>query len=239
MKNLKAGLIVVVVIAGAILLSIQHQAQEKLRAENESLSQQIAQLQTDNESLSNRLAAIGEANSLTDEQLNELLRLRGQVGVLRQQNKSSEQFRAESLEASQALDLVRGKWLDTDNAEVDLNEAFNSYWEKHNQMLPTAFDQLKDYFPTDSPSYFALRDKFEFMSNVPVKRELTTNGFWSAKILFRERVSRQKSSGSDQVKIYGFTDGEVFEMSSNWLKTAYNLDFDAFEQQHLLSPQNQ
>ncbi len=48
-------------------------------------TQQIAQLQTDNQSLSNRLAATGDSKKLPDDQFNELLKLRGEVGVLRNQ----------------------------------------------------------------------------------------------------------------------------------------------------------
>jgi hypothetical protein len=85
MKNLKNGLIVAFLIALAILFFLQHQQQEKLRADNAALAQQFAQMQTDNESLSNRLAAAGDANSLSDKEHNELLKLRGEVGVLRRQ----------------------------------------------------------------------------------------------------------------------------------------------------------
>ncbi|HEY1718412.1 MAG TPA: sigma-70 family RNA polymerase sigma factor [Verrucomicrobiae bacterium] len=59
-----------------------HQASQ-LREQTKSLAQQIVQLQTDNESLSNRIAAIGDAKKLSDEQFNELLKLRGQVTQLR------------------------------------------------------------------------------------------------------------------------------------------------------------
>jgi RNA polymerase sigma factor (sigma-70 family) len=76
------------VVAGAVTaFVIQHQTQNKLRADNESLRQQITQLQTDNESLSNQLATVGNSKSLSDEQFNELLRLRGEVTLLRQQQK--------------------------------------------------------------------------------------------------------------------------------------------------------
>jgi RNA polymerase sigma factor (sigma-70 family) len=85
MTKLKLGVSAIVVAGAATALVFQHQAQEKLRAENEALAQQLAQLQTDNESLSNRLAAIGEAKTLTDEQFNELLKLRGEVGLLHRQ----------------------------------------------------------------------------------------------------------------------------------------------------------
>ena len=54
-----------------------------LRKQTESLTKQIVQLQTDNESLSNRLAEAGDSKKLSDEQFNELLKLRGQVTQLR------------------------------------------------------------------------------------------------------------------------------------------------------------
>jgi RNA polymerase sigma factor (sigma-70 family) len=76
------------VVAGAVTaFVIQHQMQNKLRADNESLRQQITQLQTENESLSNQLATAGNSKSLSDEQFTELLRLRGEVTLLRQQQK--------------------------------------------------------------------------------------------------------------------------------------------------------
>jgi RNA polymerase sigma factor (sigma-70 family) len=75
-----------IVVAGAVTaIVVQQQNQAKMRGENESLQQQIAQLQADNASLSNRIATIGEASRLPAEQFNELLKLRGEVGVLRRQ----------------------------------------------------------------------------------------------------------------------------------------------------------
>jgi RNA polymerase sigma factor (sigma-70 family) len=79
------GAIVVAGVATAFVLL--NQAQKNLRAENKLLRQQIAQLQTDNESLSNRLAVAANSKSLSDEQFNELLKLRGEVTRLRQQQK--------------------------------------------------------------------------------------------------------------------------------------------------------
>lgn len=61
-----------------------HQAAQ-LRTQNASFTQQIAQLQSGSENLSNRLAEIGEAKKLSEAQFNELLKLRGEVGVLRRQ----------------------------------------------------------------------------------------------------------------------------------------------------------
>ena len=75
-----------IVVAGAVTaLVVQQQSQARLRGENESLQQQIAQLQAANAGLSNRITAIGEASQLPAEQYTELMKLRGEVGVLRRQ----------------------------------------------------------------------------------------------------------------------------------------------------------
>jgi RNA polymerase sigma factor (sigma-70 family) len=84
--KLKLGISALIVAGATTALVIQHQAQENLRAQNESLAQQIAQLKTDNESLSSRLTA-DSSKSLPNDQLNELLKLRGEVTRLRQQQK--------------------------------------------------------------------------------------------------------------------------------------------------------
>jgi RNA polymerase sigma factor (sigma-70 family) len=83
--RLKLAFSAIVVAGVATAFLFQHQAQEKLRAENQTLTQQLAQLQTDNESLSNRITAIGDSKSLSDGQLNELLELRGEVTRLRRE----------------------------------------------------------------------------------------------------------------------------------------------------------
>lgn len=86
--QLKLGVSALVLAGAATALVVQHQTQTKLRAENESLTQQVAQLKADNESLSNQLAAVGDSKSLSDAKLNELLKLRAEVGALRRQLES-------------------------------------------------------------------------------------------------------------------------------------------------------
>jgi len=96
MTKLKLGISAFVVAGAATALVVQHQAQEKLSADNAVLEQQIAQLQTDNESFSNRLAAAGDAKSLSGAQYNELLKLRGEVGVLRRQTNEITKLKQEN-----------------------------------------------------------------------------------------------------------------------------------------------
>ena len=94
--QLKLGLGALVVAGAATALVVQHQTQTQLRGENESLWQKIAQMQTDNENLSNRLAEAGDAKSLPQEQFDELLKLRGEVGVLRRQRNEQQKSLAQT-----------------------------------------------------------------------------------------------------------------------------------------------
>ena len=97
MTNLKIGLSTIVVAGAATTLVIQHQAQAKLREENESLRQrveQLGQLQVDNERLSNLVARA--KSSSADGQPNDLLRLRSEVAFLRQQTNEVGKLRTEN-----------------------------------------------------------------------------------------------------------------------------------------------
>jgi len=107
--KLKLAISALVVAGATTVFVIQHQAQEKLRVENEALAQQLAQMQTDNESLSNRLAAVGDAKTLSDEQLNELVKLRGEVARLEKENEDA------TLAANEARDATGKALLDLAN----------------------------------------------------------------------------------------------------------------------------
>jgi preprotein translocase subunit SecD len=91
MTKLQAAIIGAVVVAGvATSLVFQQQAQVKLRQENESFHQQITQLESENEGLSNHVAQITRSTSPGSDRLRELLRLRGEVGLLRRQQRELE-----------------------------------------------------------------------------------------------------------------------------------------------------
>jgi RNA polymerase sigma factor (sigma-70 family) len=64
---------------------------QTLRQQQAPLTEQIAQLRSDNESLSNQLVRANRSPSLSSERLRELLRLRGEVGALRQRQRELEQ----------------------------------------------------------------------------------------------------------------------------------------------------
>ncbi len=88
MTKLKLGLSALVVAGATTALVVQHRTQANLHGENQSLRQQLNQLQSDNDNLSKQVAAAGHSQSLSDEQLNELLRLRAEVSARRRQNEN-------------------------------------------------------------------------------------------------------------------------------------------------------
>jgi RNA polymerase sigma factor (sigma-70 family) len=67
---------------------------QTLQQQQAPLAEQIAQLKSDNESLSNRVVQANRSPSLSSERLRELLKLRGEVGVLRRQQRELEQAAA-------------------------------------------------------------------------------------------------------------------------------------------------
>ena len=90
-----------------IWLAVEHQAGLRLGQDNRALRQQLGQLAglvAENERLSNLVAQASHSPSLPNDQLKELLRLRGEVGVLRQQSKELETLREENRQARTALE---------------------------------------------------------------------------------------------------------------------------------------
>jgi hypothetical protein len=86
MTKIKLAIIVALLAGAAVLWTVQHQTEAQLHAERDALQRQLDQtagLQADNERLSNLVAQA--QGSFSSEQLSELLRLRGEVGMLRRE----------------------------------------------------------------------------------------------------------------------------------------------------------
>jgi type II secretory pathway pseudopilin PulG len=87
MTKFRLGIIAMLAVIGVVTF-LMIQQQSKLREENRLLRQQIEQLallQAENDQLSNALAQAKNAQTLPSARLNELLRLRGEIGSLRRQ----------------------------------------------------------------------------------------------------------------------------------------------------------
>jgi hypothetical protein len=117
------------VVGVAIWLTVGHQARLGLGEENKALREQLdrrGRLAAENERLSNVDAQASRSQSLPDEQLKELLRLRGEVGVLRERAKELEILRQENRQARIALEYSFG----TRSADGTEATASAQYWPR-------------------------------------------------------------------------------------------------------------
>ena len=100
MTKLKLGILSALVVVGVVApLIVQHQSVSRLREEHRLLQQQQgqrAQLAVENERLSNLLAQANSTQALSQAQFRELLRLRGEVGPLRQQSQELARLQEEN-----------------------------------------------------------------------------------------------------------------------------------------------
>lgn len=101
-----------VVAALALWLAIEHKGQMRLVKEHGELQQQMSQLlalSARNQELSNFLAQPVPTRSLSENETRELLRLRGQIGVLRRQAGELESVRSENRQAHASLQTGRSR----------------------------------------------------------------------------------------------------------------------------------
>jgi RNA polymerase sigma factor (sigma-70 family) len=239
LTKLKLGLSVLAVAGATTALVVQHQAQDKLRAENQSLARQIVQLKTDSESLSSRLAA-GNSKSLSDDQLNELLRLRGEVGTLRRQitglrklQNENQPLKSQIPSPNQSVQLptevqYRQREAYVVNSLKKLGIAMRLYLTENNNQYATNFGQLTnnlaDFAVDGKPDMDPVElDAFEFVNAGLVSSD------YPQMVMLRERLPRRTPDGKWE-RAYGLVDGSV--------QTAISDDgnFDAWEKQNTFSP---
>ena len=242
MTNSKLGISALAVAGAATTLVVQHQTQEKLRAENETLTQQIAQIQTDNNNYSNQLANVRLANvgdsktgqTLSADQSNELLKLRGEVGVLqRQASEASQKAQAAEQKLAAALSAkaqFASHQSATMNAAKMLGLNMRLYARDHDNQ-----------FPTNTRSLYKLADDYgqtNLLQNIPplefinvglTKLNSQNQPDFPNMVLVRERLARQAPDGT-WARIYGFADGSV------QIATSYDGNFDAWEKANTYSP---
>jgi hypothetical protein len=126
---LTSVLSIAAVVGLAIWLAVEHQARLRLGEEHQALEQQLEQmtgLVAENQRLSNLAPGASPPQSLPDDQLRELLRLRGEAGVLRQHSKELETVRHENRQARAALESS----LSTQSAGAARAAATADYWPR-------------------------------------------------------------------------------------------------------------
>jgi RNA polymerase sigma factor (sigma-70 family) len=217
MTKLKLGLGALVLAGVSTALIVQHQARERLLVANESLTQQIAQLKADNESLSSRAAQAKPPASPPSEQLDELLRLRGEVGLLRQQTNELARFRqenrkllsqvaaqSESTNSVSAEDRLTLRQKHVVDAMTTLLTAIKNYATNHNGQYPGALGQLAAFGDLGASTFAGNLglDDFELLKDGAVD----PNG---NKVILSLRVPLQSPGGVSVIVLGGIGDGGV------------------------------
>jgi RNA polymerase sigma factor (sigma-70 family) len=228
--KLKLAFSALVVAGAATAFVVQHQAQEKLRADNAALAQQILQLQTDNESLSNRLTGAEDSKKLPENPNNELLKLRDEVGVLRRQTDEASQ-KAQVAEQKLATFLSAQAQFKTHqdnaiNAMKEVGLAMRVYSNDNGGQFPTNLLQLTgELGPWTNSWTIGGIDLwgFDFANAGAVSLDHPNM------VELRERLARQAPDGTWQ-RIYGFADGSV------QTATSYDGNFDTWEKANTYSP---
>jgi hypothetical protein len=196
--------------------------------ENESLRQQLVQLQTDNQSLSNRFASSDGSQTLSNNQSNELLKLRGELGVLQRQADAANQ-KAQTTEQKLAAALSAQAQFTAHEAEKandmkQLGLAMFLYADDNGGRFPTNLDQLTNSLPPSLPNWDDF-NSFDFVNGGVTNAR---NRF-PQMITLRERLPRQAPDGTWR-RVYGFADGRVVTA------TSYDGDFKAWENVNTYSP---
>jgi RNA polymerase sigma factor (sigma-70 family) len=232
LTKLSLGLSALIAVSATTALVVQHQSQFQLHEQNAALQQQLAQLQTDDASLSNRLALAVIPDSGSAAEHAELIRLRGEVGVLRHQAGESARLLAEN-QARLARAVAKPaqpnqpspemqsqiQSVNTINALKQVGLAMRIFAGDNANQFPTNFDQMGIALNgvTNFPGNIPL-DAFEFVNAGRVNLD------YPQMIASRKRVPRQRPDGIWE-RLYLLADGSVqTEISPDG-------NFDAYEQQ--------
>ena len=232
MTKLQVGLCASIVAGLTATLVVQHRSHARFMQEEQGLRGQLAMLAIDNANLSNRLEHIAASSFLSDDQEHELLRLRGEVGLLR--DKTNQLGRI--MESAQQLQMLRqptqnqtGEQVqfaahrqDVVNAATQIGVAI-AKWAANNSQFPSNLADVHN----------ELADTTNFEGNVPLDGfELLNVGKLEQNQLSmataRERIPRQSPDGGWE-RIYLIIDGSVD------VATSPNGNFDSWEQSNGVS----
>lgn len=217
MTKLKLGVGALVLAGASTALIVQHQDREKLLLANEALTQQVAQLKADNESLSSVATQAKKPASLPSEPLDEMLRLRGEVGVLRQATNELGNLRqanrklvaqlaapSESTNLLSAEDQSILRQTHVVDAMTTLLNAIKNYATNHNGQYPGTFEQLTASGELGASNFAGNLglDDFEFKKDGAV--DPTGN-----KVILGARVPLQTPGNPSVMVLGGITDAGV------------------------------
>jgi hypothetical protein len=220
---------------------LQHQTQQQLRSDNESLRQQIAQLKSESDDAANHVVT---NNSSQNEQLSELLRLRGEVTALRGQTNQLARLSDENQKMREALTKIAQQQPPPADPVAEQQQAFAMqemntaklsvlgmmvYAGDHRDQFPTNFDLITQYVDggTNSSEVLSNLSRFQIVYQGSESNVVSP----ASTIVVREMQPWLRNG--QWHKAYGFADGHVET------HTEATGNFDEWEQQHVTAPNNQ
>ena len=190
------------------------------------------QLQQERDEAVNRLAAMNTGNAGSSNGNNELLKLRGEVGVLQNQvaeaGKRAAAAETKFKEAVSAQAQFQAHQVAVQNATKQLGLALRMFMNDNANQYPTNNLQFNKYLIGKIRDGTLNAGAFD-VSSVEFMTNTTTGAEAHNALAFRERLARQSPDGTWQ-RIYGFTDGSVQTAISN------DGNFDAWEKVNADSP---
>jgi hypothetical protein len=240
MNALKMVIVLLVVAAVAVMFWMQNQSQEKLRAEIAALTEQNNSFSATSQNLSNLVAQASRSSAMSQAEASELLKLRGEVGVLRNQTGQLGKMRAgnqrllanaaagqnQTVELTPAEQFYLQTW-HTEGALKQVSLAMKMFaGDNGDKRCATNFNQLKSYFSNGGTNFGGNIgiDSFEFM-NVGLVNDAMPNV-----ITFRECVARRVDANHQWERVYGLADGSVHTIYGD------ENDFAKYEQEHSPPP---
>jgi RNA polymerase sigma factor (sigma-70 family) len=229
--KLKLGMAALVIGSVATTLCVEHQAQARLREQNQLLSQQatrLAQLQSEHDQLVNLAAKATDGRTDAED----LVRLRAEVASLREETNNLAALKSENRRLRSATQNTQTLLEQQEEAKTQsiakLNYshrwalAFILYADKHKDQFPRSFEEAAPYFSDRTADDDLMLDEFQIAYTGPSYAAMTNP---AGTIVIREKEPRQNADGK-RFKAYGFADGHAET------RPEPPGGFEAFEKEH-------
>jgi hypothetical protein len=202
----------------ALPLVVRTHFQAEVRHNRESVRAQEEQLQVLQSKTKVPSTDSNAADPLTTDELSELLRLRGQIALLRQQTNLVEKLRQENAQlkarpesrpptpqsGTQFAEELSADTVSCMEAILKELPSASARFAAYNEGKPPShFDDLKDYLTRDGHRLTGVYT-FEFVRGEGPPKP-------SDALILRERMPRRKED--NMLRVYGFADGRAVEMS--------------------------
>jgi len=215
-SKVEFGIGALAVLCAVAALTVEHQGQEKLATAHEKLAQQMARLTTETETVSNQVNGARETASTAKDQLNELRRLRGEVGLLREQAEELGNLRREN---QHLLSKIAAQSAPTNELSAEeicilqqthVSDAVNTlllaikrFATDHSGQYPTSFAQL-----TSSGALAVSNFAGNLSLNDFELRQPEITGLHGRKLILRNRLPiPNPEPGEPAVWVYGSLEG--------------------------------